>query len=285
MKTLLWLFLLIASNAVAQAYPARPITLVVPYTPGTGIDIVARTVGPKISERWGQPVVVENKPGASGNIGAAIVAKAQPDGYTLMVNVNTFTVTPVLYSPVPYDPVKDFTHITRATNGNLALVTSSSALPVKTVDELTAAARSRKLSYSSPGNGTPHHLGMELLKQRLKIDILHVPYKGSAQALTDLLGGQVQLAVFPVHVALPHVKAGRLDLYFFLSGPARLPRDIVQKWNRELVSILVLPGVRDTFLKQGMVPAHGSPEEISKQISADAGRWKKFIAETGIKPD
>ena len=315
MKTLLWLFLLIASNAVAQAYPARPITLVVPYTPGTGIDIVARTVGPKISERWGQPVVVENKPGASGNIGAAIVAKAQPDGYTLMVNVNTFTVTPVLYSPVPYDPVKDFTHITRATNGNLALVTSSSALPVKTVDELTAAARSRKLSYSSPGNGTPHHLGMELLKQRLKIDILHVPYKGSAQALTDLLGGQVQLAVFPVHVALPHVKAGRLNViavsgerrsvlapdspsfgevgldnihiypYFFLSGPARLPRDIVQKWNRELVSILVLPGVRDTFLKQGMVPAHGSPEEISKQISADAGRWKKFIAETGIKPD
>lgn len=301
--------------AAAQPYPSRPITLVVPYTPGTGIDIIARTVGPKISERWGQPVVVDNKPGASGNIGAAVVAKAQPDGYTMMVTVNTFTMTPALYSSIPYDPVKDFTPVARATNGNIALVTNARELPVKTLDQLVAAAKKQKLNYSSPGNGTPQHLAMELLKQRLDIDILHVPYKGAAQALTDLIGGQVQLAVLPVHTALPHAKAGKLnviavsgerrsilapdspsfgelglknldiDLYFWIAGPAGLPADIVRKWNSELASILALPDVRDTFMKQGMVPAHSSPEEIQKQIAGDVARWKKFIAQTGIKAD
>jgi tripartite-type tricarboxylate transporter receptor subunit TctC len=302
-------------TASAQAYPSRPITLVVPYTPGTGIDIIARTVGPKVSERWGQPVVVDNKPGASGNIGAALVAKAQPDGYTLMVTVNTFTITPALYQNIPYDPIKDFTTIGRVTNGNVALVTNSSALPVKTLDELVSAAKTRKLNYSSPGNGTPQHLAIELLKQRLKIDVLHVPYKGAAQALTDLLGGQVQLAVLPVHTALPHAKAGKLnviavsgerrsvlapdspsfaelglknldiDLYFWFAGPAGVPREIVQKWNQELAAVLALPDVRETFTRQGMVPAHSSPDEIARQIAADVQRWKKFIAETGIKAD
>jgi tripartite-type tricarboxylate transporter receptor subunit TctC len=307
--------LALAAAASAQTYPSRPITLVVPYTPGTGIDIIARTVGPKISERWGQPVVVDNKPGASGNIGAALVAKAAPDGYTLMVTVNTFTITPALYSNLQYDPINDFSTIARATNGNIALVTNASALPVKTLDELVAAAKSRKLNYSSPGNGTPQHLAVELLKQRLKIDVLHVPYKGAAGALTDLLGGQVQLAVLPVHTALPHAKAGKLnviavsgerrsvlapdspsfgelglknldiDLYFWFAGPAGLPRDIVMKWNRELEQILALPDVRETFTKQGMVPAHSSPEDLRRQIAADVQRWKKFIAETGIKAD
>jgi tripartite-type tricarboxylate transporter receptor subunit TctC len=315
MKKLLCVLFAVAFNATAQPYPSRPVTLVVPYTPGTGIDIIARTVGPRLSERWGQPVVVENKPGASGNIGAAFVAKAPPDGYTMMVTVNTFTITPALYKNLQYDPVKDFSTIARAANGNIALVTNASALPVKTLDELVAAAKSRKLNYSSPGSGTPQHLAVELLKQRLKVDILHVPYKGAAQALTDLLGGQVQLAVLPVHTALPHAKAGKLnviavsgerrsvlapdspsfgelglknldiDLYFWLAGPAGLPGEIVQKWNQELAAIFALPEVRDTFMKQGMVPAHSSPEEIARQIAADVERWKKFIAETGITAD
>jgi tripartite-type tricarboxylate transporter receptor subunit TctC len=315
MKKLLFVLFAVALNATAQPYPSRPVTLVVPYTPGTGIDIIARTVGPRLSERWGQPVVVDNKPGASGNIGAAFVAKAPPDGYTMMVTVNTFTITPALFKNLQYDPVKDFSTVGRATNGNIALVTNASALPVKTLDELVAAAKSRKLNYSSPGSGTPQHLAVELLKQRLKVDILHVPYKGAAQALTDLLGGQVQLAVLPVHTALPHAKAGKLnviavsgerrsvlapdspsfgelglknldiDLYFWIAGPAGLPGEIVQKWNQELASILALPEVRDTFMKQGMVPAHSSPEEIARQIAADVERWKRFIAETGITAD
>jgi len=306
---------LISFNAAAQPYPSRPITLVVPYTPGTGIDIIARTVGPKLSERWKEAVVVDNKPGASGNIGAAAVAKAAPDGYTLMVTVNTFTITPALYKSIAYDPVKDFAPVGRVANGNVALVVNAAELPVRNLAELKAAARERKLSYSSPGNGTPQHLAVELLKQRLGIDILHVPYKGAAQALTDLLGGQVQLAVLPVHTALPHARAGKLtviavsgerrsvlapdspsfaelglanldiDLYFWIAGPAGLPREIVRKWNQEIASILSAPEVRETLMKQGMVPAPGSPEEISAQIRADVERWKKFIAETGITAD
>ena len=316
MKRFLLLALaLISFNAAAQPYPSRPITLVVPYTPGTGIDIIARTVGPRLSERWKEAVIVDNKPGASGNIGAATVAKAPPDGYTLMVTVNTFTITPALYKSIPYDPVKDFAPVGRVANGNVALVVNAAALPVRNLEELKVAARERKLNYSSPGNGTPQHLAVELLKQRLGIDILHVPYKGAAQALTDLLGGQVQLAVLPVHTALPHARAGKLtviavsgesrsvlapdspsfaelglknldiDLYFWIAGPAGLPREIVQKWNQEIASILSAPEVRETLMKQGMVPAPGSPEEISAQIRADVERWKKFIAETGITAD
>ncbi len=278
----------------AQAYPGRPITLVVPYTPGTGIDIIARSVGPKLSERWGQPVVVENKPGASGNIGAAIVAKAPPDGYTMMVTVNTFTMTPALFPSLQYDPLKDFAPTGQVATGNLALVAHAS-LPAKNLQELAAAAKARQLSYSSPGNGTPQHLAMELLKRRLDVDILHVPYKGAAQALTDLLGGQVQLAVLPVHTALPHAKAGRLnviavsgvdiDLYYWIAGPAGLPREIVQKWNQELASVLALAEVRELLMKQGMVPAPGSPEAAARLIAADVERWRKFIAQTGIKAD
>jgi tripartite-type tricarboxylate transporter receptor subunit TctC len=306
---------LVAFDVAAQSYPSRPVTLVVPYTPGTGIDIIARTVAPRLTQRWKEPVIVDNKPGASGNIGAAIVAKAPPDGYTMMVTVNTFTITPALYKSIPYDPVKDFAPVGRVANGNVALVTNPAVLPVKNLEELKAAARTRKLNYSSPGNGTPQHLAVELLKQRLGIDILHVPYKGAAQALTDLLGGQVQLAVLPVHTALPHARAGKLtviavsgerrsvlapdspsfaelglanldiDLYFWIAGPAGLPPEIVQKWNQEIASILSAPEVRETLMKQGMVPAPGSPDEISAQIRNDIERWSKFIRETGITAD
>lgn len=303
--------------SAAQGYPARPIRVVVPYTPGTGIDIIARTIGPHITQRWVQPVVVDNKPGASGNIGADVVAKAQPDGYTLMVTVNTFTMTPALYKNLPYDPVKDFATVGRVANGNIALVVNPAVMPVKTLNELAAYARARpgKLSYGSPGNGTPQHLAVELLKQRLKLDVLHVPYKGAAGALADLLGGQVQLMVLPVHTALPHAKAGKLqviavsgesrsvlapdlpsfaelglknldiDLYFWIAGPAGTPRDVIQKWNQEVASILTLADVRESLLKQGLVPSPSSPAEIAARIKADVGRWKKFIAETKITAD
>jgi tripartite-type tricarboxylate transporter receptor subunit TctC len=302
------------STVHAQNYPSRPITLIVPYTPGTGIDILARTLGPKIGERWGQPVIVDNKPGASGNIGAAAVAKAAPNGQTIMVAANTFTVTPALYSSIGYDPIKDFTPIIMATTGSLALVAHPS-VAANNFQEFTALAKSREMTYASPGNGTPQHLAMELLKQRLKVMILHVPYKGSAQAVTDLLGGQVQLAALPVHTALPHAKAGRLkliavsgerrslfapdlptfaelgltnldiDLYYFLSGPAGLPRNIVDKWNQEVTSILALPEVRDALMKQGMVAAPSSPEALSDVLAKDVTRWKAFVSETGIKAD
>ena len=306
--------LLFSACAAAQPYPARPITLVVPYTPGTGIDIIARTLGPRLSERWGQPVVVENKPGASGNIGAAIVAKAQPDGYTMMVTVNTFAITPALFPSLPYDPVKDFTVVGGAATGTLALV-ANPATGIKDLKDLVAEAKSRKLTYSSPGNGTPQHLAMEVLKQRVGFDALHVPYKGSAQAITDLLGGQVQLAVLPVHTVLPLAKAGRLnviavsgerrsllapdlpsfadlgvpnlglDLYFWVAGPAALPAEVAQKWGRELAALLALPEVREVLLKQGLVPDAAPAASVAELIARDVVRWKKFIADNNIRAD
>ncbi len=305
---------LICVGADAQHYPSRPITLVVPYTPGTGIDIIARTVGPKLTERWGRPVVIENKPGASGNIGANTVAKASADGYTMMVTVNTFTMTPALFPSLPYDPVRDFTIVSGAATGNLSLVAHPGS-GVMDLQSLNQLARSRSLTYSSPGNGTPQHLAMEVIKQRLGLDILHVPYKGAAQALTDLVGGQVQLAVLPVHTALPHAKTGRLnviavsgerrsvlapdlptfadlglpnlglDLYFWIAGPAGLPGDIVQKWTAEIAQILQLQDVRDTFIRQGMVPNPVPPAQQGAAIATDVERWKKFITQAGIKAD
>ena len=309
--------LLTTPAAHAQGWPQRPVTLVVPYAPGTGIDIIARTLAPRLAERLGQGFVVDNKPGASGKLGADFVSKAQPNGHTLVITVNTFVITPALYKNLPYDPVNDFTVIGKLATGNLALVVNPNVLPVKTLDELAAYVKARpgKINYGSPGNGTPQHLAVELMKQRLGLDIVHVPYKNAAAANTDLLGGQVQLAVLPVHTALPFARAGRLnviavsgesrsvlapdlpsfaevnlknldiDLYYWIAGPAGTPRDIVARINREVAAILAMPDVRESLIKQGLIPAPSSPEEISALIRDDIGRWKKFISDAKITAD
>jgi tripartite-type tricarboxylate transporter receptor subunit TctC len=306
-----------ATDAASQAYPSRPITFVVPATPGSGPDVVARTVGQKLSQRLGQPVVIDNKPGASGNLGAALVAKAPADGYTLMVTINNFVITPALYKNLPYDPVADFSTISKLSVGNLALVVNPKVLPVKSLNELAAQAKAQagKLNYGSPGNGSPIHLAVELLKQQLQIDIVHVPYKSMGGFMNDLLGGQVQMSIIPVHTALPHAKANRLnvlavsgenrsvlapdlpsfgelglkdldiELYYWIAGPAGLPRDVVQKLNQEVVAILAMPDVRDSLLKQGMVPASSTPEAIGGTIKADVARWKKFVDAAKITAD
>jgi tripartite-type tricarboxylate transporter receptor subunit TctC len=301
----------------AQSYPSRPITFVVPATPGSGPDVVARTFGQKLSQRLGQPVVVDNKPGASGNIGAAMVAKAPADGYTLMVTINNFVITPALYKELPYDPVEDFTTISRLAVGNLALVTNPKVLPVQTLADLQAQARAQpgKLNYGSPGNGSPIHLAVELLKQKLGLDIVHVPYKSMGGFMNDLLGGQVQLSIIPVHTALPHAKAGRLnvlavsgenrsalapdlpsfgelglkdvdiELYYWIAGPAGLPREIVQKLNQEAVAVLAMPDVRESLLKQGLVPSSSTPEAIGTVVKNDVARWRKFVDAAKITAD
>ena len=320
-KTLMCMLLVCAGlmpiAAFSQAWPGRAITLVVPYTPGTGPDILARLIGARLGERLGQSVVVDNKPGASGNIGADLVAKAAPNGYTLMLTVNTFVITPALFKSLPYDPVADFTTIGKVADGNIALVVNPQVLPVKTLDELVAYVRARpgKINYGSPGNGTPQHLAVELLKQRLSLDMVHVPYKGAAGANTDLLAGQIQLMVLPVHTALPFAKAGRLnviavsgenrsviapdspsfaelgltnlaiDLYFWIAGPAGLPREIVARLNQEVGTIMALPEVRETLLRQGLVISTGTPEDIAATIKSDIERWKKFISQTKITAD
>jgi tripartite-type tricarboxylate transporter receptor subunit TctC len=282
---------LVGMSAAAQApYPNRPIRVVVPYTAGTGIDILARVTGQRLSDRLRVAVVVENRPGASGNIGTEAAAKAAPDGYTLLMTSSTHVTNAALQPSVPYDPAKSFTPIAPAAVGSLALVVHPS-VPARSVQELVALAQAApgKLNYASPGSGTPHHLAMELFKLHFKVDITHIPYKGTAGAVTDLLGGQVQVMFLPVHVALSQVQAGKLrmlaaggahrspvtpevpsladegvtdidvDIWYAMLAPAGLPKDQLALLNAELNAILNDPEVRENLLKQGLHPIPASP--------------------------
>ena len=315
MLFVVWVFPFLFAGSIHAQYPNRPIKLVVPFTPGTGIDILARTWGQKLQDRLKTPVVVENRPGASGNIGTEAVAKAPADGYTLLFTATTLVQSAVLFKSVPYDP-KAMTPIGLAAIGNLSLVAHPS-VPARSVAELVALAKAQpgKLNYASPGNATPHHLAMELLKLHFGLQMVHVPYKGTAGAVTDLLGGQIQLMFLPVHVALPQVQAGKLhmlasggaqrspvtpevsslaeagikdidvDIWYALLGPAGLPRDIVQILNGELAAILRDPETRAGLLKQGLSPTTGTPAELAKLIETDLERWGRVVREARISAD
>jgi tripartite-type tricarboxylate transporter receptor subunit TctC len=305
-----------AADVLAQAYPSQPVKLVVPYTPGTGMDIIARTVGPKLSERLGQPVIVENKPGASGNIGADAVAKAAPDGYTLMVTANTLLIASNLYRSVPFNPLSDFAPISLAAWGTL-LLTANPKTNIKSVAELIAKAKANpgKLTYSSPGVGTPHHMSMELLKDLTGVSLLHVPYKGSAGALTDLISGEIDVGFVPIHVAMPYVQAGRLtalavgsakrhrnapgiptlqelgvkgadvDMWYAFMAPKDTPAPVVSRLDAELRAILSLPDIKANFDKQGMDAASSSPEELNALMRRDYARWAAIIKKNNITAD
>jgi len=257
---------LVSSGALPQAFPSRPVTLVVPFSPGTGIDILARVIGPKLAEKWGQPLVVENKPGASGNIGTDFVAKSAPDGYTLMVTVNTFTITPSLIKNTPYNIVEDFSRISKIATATYCFAVNPKVFPANNMQEAIALVRKDpgKYFFASPGNGTPHHIGMELIKLRLGLQATHVPYKGFAGAMQDLVGGQVHMMFTLVHSAIPQVRGGRLkilgvtgakrsaqfpeaptfreqgidfmddvDAWYAVLGPAKLLPELVAKLNGE----------------------------------------------------
>jgi tripartite-type tricarboxylate transporter receptor subunit TctC len=208
---------LAAGPARAQDWPSRPVHIVVPYTPGTGADILSRVLGPKLSERWKTPVVVDNKPGATGNIGAEQVAKSEPDGYTFLVTATSFTTNPAL-KPAPFDPVKDFAPVVLIATGELGLYVNPQ-VPAKSAKEFVELVKKQpgKLYYSSPGNGGPQHLAMELLKLETGIDIVHVPYKGAGGAVADLVGGHVQAMVSALQTVAPHVHSGRLHMLAVMS--------------------------------------------------------------------
>lgn len=303
--------------AHAEDYPARPITLVVPFTPGSGIDIIARSLAQKIVADWREPVVIDNKPGASGGLGAKFVANAAPDGYTLMVTASAVAVFPALSRSKPYDPVRDFTPVARTTAASLALVVNPTTLPVSSIDGLIAAAKARpgKLNYSSPGAGTLQHLGMELVKQELGVDIVHIPYHGAAGALTDLVAGHVDLAFLPVHTALPFTAAGKLRmlavstpkrsplapqvptfaelghpklqfaLWYGAFGPPKLPPAIVAAWERELRSILARPDIAASWRSQGLTPDYAPAGELERQVKDDFARWKAVGEKAGVSLD
>jgi len=299
-----------------ERYPSRPIRIIVPFTAGTGMDILARTIGQKLSERLKVPVVVENRAGASGNIGTEAVARSPADGYTLLMTASTIVQNAALSRSVPYDPVRGFTPIGLTAIGSLALVVHPS-VSAKSVAEFVALAKSQpgRLNYASPGSGTPHHLAMELFKLSFDINVMHVPYKGTAGAVTDLLGGQVQAMFLPVHVALPQAQAGKIrllaaggsrrspvtpdlpslaeegvrdidvDIWYALFGPAGLSRDLASLLGAEVAAILAQPEVREGLQKQGLNPVTGTPEELTRLVETDLERWTRVVRAANIGVD
>jgi tripartite-type tricarboxylate transporter receptor subunit TctC len=309
---------IVASGSfAADRYPDKPIRIIVPFTPGTGIDILARTLGQKLGEAWNVSIVVENKPGASGNIGTEAAARSAPDGYTLLTTANTIVLNRSLFKSIPYDPIKDFEPVAPLAIGRLALVTHP-GVPAKSVQELIALAKREpgRLNYGSPGNGTPHHLAMELFKAKTGIELVHVPYKGSAGAVSDLIAGRIQVMFLPVHVALPFVHDGKLhmlaaggveratatpevpslaeaagirdidtDIWYGIYAPAATPKAIVDTLNAEINALLKAPDTAAALEKQGLQPTGGSPEELGRVTRADLERWSAVVREAKIHAD
>ena len=318
MKILLrWIVLLLTSGAVwAQSWPGQSIKIVVPFTPGTGMDTIARTVAPKLSERLGQPVVVSNVPGASGNIGADQVAKSNPDGYTVLMGANTMLMAAQLYKSVPFDPIKDFSPVSMAAWGTLMLVSNPKS-GIRSMQELIAQAKARpgSVTYGSPGVGTPHHMAMELFKAQTNLFMLHVPYRGSAGYTQDLLAGEIQVGFLPVHVAQGMVKSGRLlalavgspqrhqlapdvptvqelgvkgvnvDMWYAFFVPNKTPDSVIQRLNKEFVDILRMSDVSGVLGKAGLVADSSSPATLSDIVNKDYPRWGQVIRSKGISSD
>ena len=304
-----------APQAIAQDYPSKPVRIIVPYTPGGSNDVLGRMVARHLQDALKQPFIVENKPGASGQIGAEAGAKSPPDGYTLLVAPNdVMTVTPNVFPNGPYDPLKDFEPI--ATLGEVPIVlVVNAASPYKSVQDLVNAAKSgpRPLTYASSGAGGPQHMSAELFAQMTGVKMTHVPYKGNVPALTDLLGGQVDVLFSPINSALPHVKSGKLralamasdkrvsalpdvptlteagvagyksDIWIALFAPARTPKEVIDKLSAEVVRMQGLAEIREQLAAQGIEPMTLPPAQITNMIRTDLARWQKVIKETGVK--
>jgi tripartite-type tricarboxylate transporter receptor subunit TctC len=308
---------LVATGASAQdAYPSKPVRIVVPYPAGGVADLLPRTVGLKLSEKWKQPVVVENKPGASGNIGMAEGARAEPDGYTLVLApTGNLTVNQFLFKDMPFDVVKDFTPVTvLATSPNVLVVHPS--VPAKTFKEFVAYAKAnpRKLNFSSPGSGSGAHLAGELLNVEAGIRSVHVPYKGMAPAVSDLVGGQVQMMFAGISTALQHIRAGRL-VALAIASPQRSPQlpdvptvaesgipgfdvtswygivvragtppPVVRKLQADMAEALASSDVREKLAALGLDPLGNAPDEFQRMIAAESRKWSEIVRRADIKP-
>jgi tripartite-type tricarboxylate transporter receptor subunit TctC len=310
-------FLLAGTEAAAQPWPSKPIKWVVPFAPGGTTDILARTVGDKLSQALGQPVIIENKPGAGGGVGAEFVAKAAPDGYTIMGGtISTHAINASLYKNLPYDPVRDFAPIVLLARVPNMLVVNVD-IPAKNVPELIALLKANpgKYSFASSGNGTSQHLSGELFKSMSGTDMQHIPYKGSPPALQDVMGGQVAMTFDNITTAWPLAKAGKLralavttasrssiapdvptlaesGLPGFEVGswqgvfaPAGTPPDIVKRLNAEIVRILKLPDVRDKLAGLGAELVGNTPEEFSVLVKAEVVKWADVVRKSGAKVD
>jgi tripartite-type tricarboxylate transporter receptor subunit TctC len=307
---------LLPGLAAAQAYPVKPIRIVVPWAPGGSTDVLARLIGIKMSENWGQPAVVENKPGASGNIGSELVAKAPPDGYTLLVgSVSTHAMNPFLVASMPFKGVDDFSTIALAAYVTNVLVTHPS-VPANSVRELVELLKAQpgKIAYASAGNGSPNHVAAELFRRMAAVDMLHVPYKGGGPATTAIVGGQVGVLFTGLGNVWDHVKAGKLNLlavtenrrsqllpglpmvgetlpgyevavWYGVWGPAGLPGDLLTKLNAEMNRILKLPDVKQRLDVMGAEHVSMPAREAHQLLQREYERWGKIIRESGIKAD
>ncbi len=307
--------LALSAAAIAQDYPNRPIRLVNPYAPGGSTDLVVRTLGQKLTEAWGQPVVIENRPGAASNIGNELVAKAAPDGYTLLNTTSSVAINVSLYTKQGYDPVKDLAPVITLTQAPNVLAVHPS-LPVKSVKELIELARAKpgQLSYGSSGSGATNHLAMELFKSMAKVNLVHVPYKGGGPAMTDLIGGQIQALFNPAGSLMPHHKSGKLrvlavgtsqrvpelglptvaeaglpgfesSVWFALFVPAATPKAIIAKLNGEVNRILKDKRVIELFTSAGLAPVGGTPEELATLLNSEIRRWAKVVKDSGARVD
>ncbi len=303
-----------AAGGAVQNFPTRPVRIIVPFSPGSITDILARMLGEKVTESWRQQVVVENRAGAGSVVGSAIAAKATPDGYTLLMVSNGHAINGSLYRNLPFDPIKDLSGV-----ANVALVPQvlivTPNLPAMTVKELLALAKSKPgtLNYASAGIGSTAHIAAELFKREAGIDIVHVPYKGLPEALTDTMAGRVQMYFLGVLVAQQYVQAGRIralavttakrssglpdvptldeaglpgfayDAWFGLLAPARTPRLIVHKFNQEVQRVLNLPDIKDRLSRTGAEPVFITPEQFDAVIKADAAKLGKLVKDAGIR--
>ena len=308
---------MVAPAGAQGAYPTKPVRLVVPFPPGGTTDILARAVAQKLSETWGQQVIVDNRPGAGGNIGSELVAKSAPDGYTLLMGtVGTHAINPSLYAKMPYDHVKDFTPVILVAGVPNVLVVNPS-LPVNSVSELIAygKANPNKLNFASSGNGTSIHLSGELFRTMTGVAMTHVPYKGSSPALTDLIAGQVQLMFDNLPSSLQFIKAGKLralavtsaerssalpevptlaesglpgfeaSSWFGVLAPAGTPNDIIVKLNTAIAGWLATADAKEKLAAQGAIAAGGAPDAFVRHIAAESNKWAKVVKASGAHVD
>lgn len=303
--------------AFAQAWPSKPVRLVVPFTAGGSTDTVARIMAEKLTPRLGQPVLVDNRAGAGGAIGSDFVAKSPADGYTLLVGTSsTMAIAPHLYTKLPYSPLKDLTPVSLLGTADIMVVVNS-GVPVKTVKELLdyAKANPGKLTFASGGNGSISHLLGEYFKSMTKVDMLHVPYKGDAQMVTDLIGGQVSMAFGTAVAFLPHIKTGKVTAlavtnpkrsttqtqlptvseagvpgyeavqWFGIAAPTGTPREVIQRLNDEIRAVLAMPDVRARFAELGFDVVGDRPEEFATFLKSEDAKWKKIADIAGTKLD
>ncbi|HEV7476986.1 MAG TPA: tripartite tricarboxylate transporter substrate binding protein [Burkholderiales bacterium] len=316
MRRILAALALICTAASAQDYPSRPVHLVVPYTPGTGADLLARILSVKLGERWKAPVVVDNRPGATGNIGTDLVAKSAADGYTLLLAATSFSTNPSLTAPLPYDPVKSFAPVVLVATSTLAVVMNPE-MPAQTFAEFLDLVKRQpgKLYYGSPGNGGIQHLAMELLKLETGMNLVHVPYKGLGGAMSDVIAGHIPVMISATQSAAPHVRSGKLrmlvlmsaerqaafpgvptlhelgyrdldvDTWYALFAPAGAPPGVVARVNADVNLFLKDAETRELLAKQGLNPGGGTPAQLGAMVERELARWSRVVSAAGIKAD